>query len=129
MYIIEKVVQVLTVDDYNLCNDPDIGHLFAILKEILKIIRYVVPIGLAILTTIGIFKKTINPDDKDGQRKIITRIIAAILVYFTPLLVSLVMKVVDIGLGKDHDGGGDCQGLWEKAQLKGETNNYVYTEL
>ena len=60
---------------FDLCGNENIIHIFAIIKEFLKIIRYVVPIGLVILTTVDIFKKTINPDDKDGQRKIITRII------------------------------------------------------
>lgn len=111
MYILDEVIE------YSLCSDPDVIHIFAILKEFLKIIRYMVPIGLAILTTVGIFKKTINPDDKDGQKKIITRIIAAILVFFTPLLVSLVMRVVDAGLGGKNNPDGGCSGAWQSARL------------
>ena len=103
---------------FDLCGNENIIHIFAIIKEFLKIIRYVVPIGLVILTTVDIFKKTINPDDKDGQRKIITRIIATILVFFTPVLVRFVLKVVDVGLGSSHENdAGGCVSSWNRASL------------
>ena len=75
---------------------------FSLIKGILKIVRIVVPIGLALLTAYDLFKNVINPENKDGQAKILRRLAAAILVFFTPLLVRFVLKLVDIGGGSTN---------------------------
>ena len=103
--------------DFVLCNNDNIIQLFKILKQFLSIIRYVVPIGLTIMTVVAVMKKTINPDDKDGQKRIISRIIAAVLVFFAPVLVRFVIKVVDVGLGHSSESemNQTCVSAWERA--------------
>lgn len=68
-----------------------------LIKNILEVLRIVVPIGLIVMTTIDITKKVINPDEKDGQKKIMTRFAAAIIVFLIPTIIGIVFKLIDIG--------------------------------
>lgn len=87
---------------FDWCAQQGVRDVFSLIKGILKIIRIVVPIGLALLTAYDLFKNVINPENKDGQAKILRRLAAAILVFFTPLLVRFVLKLVDIGGGNTN---------------------------
>lgn len=103
---------------FDICEADGTEQAFAIIKELLKWVRIAVPIGLIVLTTVDIFKKTINPDDKDGQKKILTRIIAAVIVFFIPVMVRFVLKLVSEGGGNTNFEKTSCYELWEKATLK-----------
>lgn len=81
----------------NICDTDGIAAVFSIIKTGLAIMRIIVPIGLIVMTGIDIFKKVINPDDKDGQRKILMRVIAGILVFFAPVMVDFVIRIATIG--------------------------------
>ena len=70
------------------------------------------PLGLIIWTGIDFFKGTINPSDKDLGRRVLHRLIAAIIVFFIPIFVRLVLKLVDIGGGKTADGS-SLSNCWE----------------
>ena len=61
--------------------------------NVLEVIRIVVPIGLIIMTSIDIAKKVINPEEKEGQKKIMIRAIAALVVFFVPLLIKFVFNI------------------------------------
>ena len=92
------------------------------IKVLLNIIRIVVPIGLIAFTTFDVVKKVINPDDKDGQKKIMTRAIAALIVFLIPTIINLTLKVIDIGTGKKVDSDSTSPSLsscWAKADYGG----------
>lgn len=76
-----------------------IQPVFHMVKVVLNVVRIVVPIGLIALTTMDIVKKVINPDDKDGQKKIMIRAIAALIVFLIPTFISLTLKLIDWGTG------------------------------
>ena len=80
-----------------------IKPVFHLIKMILDIIRIAVPIILIGMTTLDIMKKVINPDDKDGQKKIMLRAIAALIVFLIPTLVRFTFKVIDWGKGTGAD--------------------------
>ncbi len=84
------------------CGDPGVKSVISMIKTLLSVIRWVVPIGLIFMTGLDIFKKVLNPDDKDGQKKILNRLIAAIIVFFVPLLVRFVLKLVSVGGGNNN---------------------------
>ncbi len=107
-----------TVSRFNWCADKDIIKIFKIAKMFLNAVHIIVPIGLIVMLIVDVFKKVINPDDKDGQKKILNRIIAAVIVFFVPVLVSFVMKLVDIGAGNDTNSSvenNSCWRAWENA--------------
>ena len=65
--------------------------------KLIDIIRIVVPIGLIVMTSLDISKKVINPEDKDGQKKIMTRAIAALIVFLIPNFIDLFKGIANIG--------------------------------
>lgn len=81
----------------DLLNSSGFQAVLNLIENILKIIRWVVPIGLIVMTGVDIFKKVINPNEKEGQKKIMYRIVAAIVIYFIPYLSNILMGLVDIG--------------------------------
>ena len=82
-------------------NQPGVQSVIKLINNIMNIIRWVVPIGLILMTSWDIFTKVLNPDDKDAQKKIMNRVIAAVIVFFVPVLVRLVMQLVQIGKGNE----------------------------
>lgn len=89
---------------WNWCNRCGVQGIFNVIKEILNIIRIIVPIALIVMTTIDVTKKVINPEDKDGQKKIMTRAIAALIVFLIPTFIRITFKVIDWGLGNTGTG-------------------------
>lgn len=97
---------------FDWCAQPGVQSVFGLIKTLLNIMRWVVPIGLIIMTSLDIFKKVLNPDDKDGQKKILTRIIAAVIVFAVPILVRLVLNLIDIGLNNNTASSTSASACW-----------------
>ena len=81
------------------CNEEGVRNAFGLIRSALEIIRIVVPIALIAMTVLDITKKVINPDEKDGQKKIMTRAIAAIVVFLIPTILGIVFRLIDVGKG------------------------------
>ncbi len=97
---------------FDWCSQSGVRSVFGMIKSIINIIRIIVPIGLIFMTTLDIMKKVINPDDKDGQKKIIHRIIAAVVVFFIPLLIRFVLRLIDIGTGTNAASSASASACW-----------------
>lgn len=97
---------------FDWCAQSGVRAVFGMIKTIVNIIRIVVPIGLVVMTTLDVIKKVINPDDKDGQKKILQRLIAAIVVFFIPLIISFVLRLIDIGAGKNTASSTSASSCW-----------------
>jgi len=66
-------------------------------KFILKVVQYVVPIVLIIFGSIDLVKAVIagkEDDIKKNQQTLFKRIIAAVIVFCIPLIVSVVMGLI-----------------------------------
>ena len=102
--------------NFDWCKDGSgIIKAMSFIKAILNIIRIIVPIGLVGYTIFEVVKKVINPDDKDFMKHIINRIIAAVVVFFVPLIVSLTLKVIDIASGNNSATSNSLGRCWDKA--------------
>ena len=86
--------------DFNWFETQEVQNVLNTVMTILGIIRIVVPIALIAMTTIDITKNVINPDDKDGQKKIMIRAIAALLVFLSPIIINLVLNFIGIDTSK-----------------------------
>ena len=109
------LVNILKVS-WDWCSQPGVKGVFHLVKSVVEIIRYLIPIILIVLTTIDIINKVINPDEKEGQKKIMNRLIAAVIVFFIPLFIKFVFQVVDWGQGQDGSYNNAESGLrkcWE----------------
>ena len=83
------------------CSQEGVQGVLSFIKTIVDIIRIIVPIVLVIMTTMDIINKVINPDEKEGQKKIMIRAIAALIVFLIPVFIRITFKVIDWGSGKD----------------------------
>lgn len=94
-----------------------LGTVFKMIKIGLNVIRFVVPIGLIIMTVIDVSKNVFNPDEKDTMKKIGTRLIAAIIVFLVPTIINLLFKVIEVGVGDDYKNGDNLNifECWESA--------------
>ena len=86
---------------FNWCSQPGVKAVFNLVNVALDIIHIVVPIGLIVMLALDIAKKVINPEEKEAQKKILHRVIAALVVFAAPLLVRFVLHLADIGMDND----------------------------
>lgn len=95
----------------------------SVVKFILKIIQWVVPIILIVLGTIDLVKAVVagkDDDIKKHQQTLIKRIIAAVIVFLIPMLVSILMGWI---------GNDDWKTCWKNTDgsinsLFNSSNNY-----
>lgn len=99
--------------DWNWCTEAN--GVISMIKNILNILHIIVPIALIALTTVDIMKKVINPEEKDGQKKIMVRAIAALIVFFVPTLVRLTLKVIDWGKPEGVGASETLSQCWDKS--------------
>ena len=95
------------------CNDGGMVLLLDVSRRVLNIIQIVIPILLIVWASLGFVQLVINPDEKNGQKKIFNKFIAAIVVFLLPTLVNFV-----IGLMPETFSLNAC---WKQAQNKAET--------
>lgn len=99
----------------------------SVVKFILKIIQWVVPIILIVLGTIDLVKAVVagkDDDIKKHQQTLIKRIIAAVIVFLIPMLVSILMGWI---------GNSNWKECWKNTNdsinsLFNSSNNYGVSE-
>ena len=78
-----------------ICNNPNILSVVIIIKTIITIIRIAVPILLLLFGTIAFVRAVKNDEELDKAKKnIVSKVIAAIIIFFIPSFVSLISKIV-----------------------------------
>ena len=82
--------------EFDWLQQDGVKKVLSLLYSIIGIIRFVIPIILILMTTIEIAKKVINPKEENGQKKILTRIIAAIIIFFIPTFIDLFAYITGI---------------------------------
>ncbi len=81
----------------SICDNPDVLSMFRVIKILLTIVRIVVPIMLIISLALDFTKATIDGNNdslKKASTLAVTKAIAAILVFFIPNFVHIVVNVV-----------------------------------
>ncbi len=84
----------------------ELNPLITFLKSVLTIIQWAIPVLLIIMGSIDLGKAVLASDDKEikgATSKLVKRAIAAIAVFFVPLLVNLLINMVGDS-GKSSDG-------------------------
>ena len=88
---------------YYICDTVGFLRVMYLIKLLLNIIRFVVPILLIAMVVKDLYLNMINPDAKEGVPKITKRILAAVIVFFVPMLIDLVLFLVDYIAGNKSD--------------------------
>ncbi len=74
----------------NICEESNILSVILYLKYLINILQFIIPIALIIMCAIDLGKVMLNPEDKK-QPKILKRMIAAVLIFFIPTILNLVL--------------------------------------
>lgn len=94
----------------------EMANILAIVRFALTVIQWVVPIILIVLGTIDLVRAVIAGKDEDikkHQQTLVKRLIAAVIVFLVPLLVTLIMGLL---------GPTDWRNCWEDAKNKTISN-------
>ena len=76
------------------CNDSGLKSIMLFIKNTLTLIQIIVPILLIIMGSVNLAKIMKNPDDKKGLSRIKNSFIAAIIVFFIPVFINVLMYAI-----------------------------------
>lgn len=80
------------------CSNADLLSVMVIVRKILDLLQIIAPIGLIVFASIDIIKAVISNKQDEIYKKlhmIPKRLFAAIIVFFVPVIIDLVMNVAD----------------------------------
>ena len=88
--------QILTCNEAlgTCCTDYALATVLDTVRKFFNIFQLIVPILLIIGLTIQFIKLVMNPDEKGGGKKVINRLIAAVVCFFIPVIVDVVMGMI-----------------------------------
>lgn len=98
-----------------ICTDSTMLRVFGLVKFVLNVICVIVPVVMIVLGTIDLFKAVVASKEeeiKKRQKTLITRLIAGIIVFLVPAIVTLIMGLIGKGNSKDKNNWKHC---WKKA--------------
>lgn len=87
------MIEVLEI--INECSSPALSTILTASKRVITIIQIIGPLLLLIALTINFIKLINNPEDKKLKKNLINSLIAAILLFFIPVLINVTMKMLD----------------------------------
>lgn len=76
------------------CSDYGLVALLNIARRFFDVLQILVPIVLIVFSAMQMVKLVINPDDKKHMKKVATNVIAAVLVFFLPVIIDTVMALL-----------------------------------
>ncbi len=76
-----------------MCTNQSLQGIFSIVKRVMLLIQIIVPILLIVFASISFMKLVKNPEERNGTKRIINQFIAAVIVFFIPILVNVVMNL------------------------------------
>ena len=74
------------------CKDYSIIGVLEVTKVVFGLIQFVVPIILIVAGTIQFLQLTINPELKDGFRRVLNKFMAAVIIFLLPTLVDVFLN-------------------------------------
>lgn len=96
------------------CSSQDLLNVLALIKQAVKYLQILIPIGLILMGTIDMGKAVIAGDEKkikEAQKPFVKRLISAVIVFLIPFIVNLTINLV-------AQGGNEWAACWDEA------NNY-----
>ena len=93
------------------CDDLALANILSLLQTAFTIICIAVPIILIVSLIITLISAVTNPDQKDLLKKIVFKVLAAIIVFFLPSIVNVIMTWLP-----DNAGGFNVTSCWQAAR-------------
>ncbi len=76
------------------CKDPVLAKSLSLIHTVFSIMCILTPIILIVLASIQTASMMMNPDQKNGIQKIVKKFVAAVVVFFVPMLTDIIVNMV-----------------------------------
>ncbi len=111
---------MLILDLETSCTDQGLANIIGVFANIFNIVCIVVPIILMIALVVNLVKMMTNPDDKKQLNKIFISVIAAVVVFFIPTMINVVMNM----MGEKYNFS-SCYMLAHEHKISLNSPNYI----
>ena len=117
-----KYFQVLSCsnDLGNCCTDKALENILGTASNVISLIQLIVPFILLIMVSIELTKLVMNPEDKKGLKAIKNKFLAAVIVFFIPVFLNVVVNIASESSSKSLNFA-DC--IKESKNIKSSGNN------
>jgi len=109
------LVQILAkVNTNDVCGG--LGPIVALIKGVLKIVQIAIPIMLIVWGSIDLGKAVMSSDEKEikgATSKLIKRAVAAVVVFFIPFIVNLIMSLAATNSDGEAAGAINFANCWD----------------
>ena len=105
---------------FNTCSNSMLFTFLSIVKTFLNVLHIIVPLLLIISLTISLTKLVQDPDEKKAPKKILNSVLAAVIVFFLPTMINVVINLVA--------GESDFSSCWENASIRSNLS-HKYQEI
>lgn len=82
------------MENADMCFNTFLLSILTLVKHALSIIHIFVPIILIVFASISFFRLINNPEDKNGVKRIVNQFIAAVVVFFIPIILNVIMSLI-----------------------------------
>lgn len=87
--------QILSCSDVGTCcSDFALANILNIIRKIFELVQLIAPILLILMVIIQLAQLTFKPDQKDGLKKLYNKILAAIFIFFMPVIINALLLVM-----------------------------------
>lgn len=74
------------------CSDYGLVSIIDIIRRVIETFQIIVPILLLTMLSVQLVKLVINPEEKNSLKKITNRILSAVIIFFLPVVVNVIMS-------------------------------------
>lgn len=120
------------------CDDASLAGILSIVKNIMLLIQIIVPVILIISGIISFTQLMMNPDEKNGLKKIVNKFLSAAIVFIIPMIVNVVMGICgenynfsscwvnasDYGFNNSEYNSSKDDSKKDKTKINGDYKNY-----
>ena len=93
----------MNILDFFICDKLGFLQAMSLIKTLLNIIRFVIPIIIIVLIIKDLIQNVIDPNNKDGIKKIKNRLIAAVAIFLVPTIIDLFMNLLNKATDSEYD--------------------------
>ena len=103
------------------CTDHGLVLIIDIARKVMGVMQIAVPIILIIWATVELMQLVMNPEEKNGVKKLINKFIAAAVVLLLPVFINITMGLI----GDDFSITACWKQAKSKAELARQTSKYI----
>ena len=78
------------------CNDYALASVLGVIKQIIDLLHIIIPIFLIVMVTFNFIQLMSNPEDKKAKKAIINRFLAAVIVFFVPTIINIILGIMPL---------------------------------